>query len=66
MHKKFLLLVMCTFAFPVYPADDSYIVVPLQAGIIYRNEDDHEIGYTVRDERGTELSAWFFKKCFMH
>lgn len=53
---------MCTLAFSVYAADDSYVVVPLQARVIYKNEDDQEIGYTVRDERGTELSACFFKK----
>jgi hypothetical protein len=66
MNKKFLLLVMCTLAFSVYAADDSYVVVPRQAGVIYKNEDDQEIGYTVRDERGTELSAWFFKKDYTY
>ncbi|MFS8507334.1 MAG: hypothetical protein LVQ75_04575 [Candidatus Babeliales bacterium] len=65
-NKKFLLLVMCTLAFSVYAADDSYVVVPRQAGVIYKNEDDQEIGYTVRDERGTELSAWFFKKDYTY
>ncbi len=66
MNKKFLLLVMCAFAFSVYAADDSYVVVHRQAGVIYKNEDDQEIGYTVRDERGTELSVWFFKKDYTY
>lgn len=66
MNMKFLLLVMCAFAFSVYAADDSYVVVHRQAGVIYKNEDDQEIGYTVRDERGTELSAWFFKKDYTY
>jgi hypothetical protein len=62
MKKRNLLLGAFVFVGSICAADDSYVVVPRQAGVIYKNEDDQEIGYTVRDERGTELSVWFFKR----
>jgi hypothetical protein len=53
---------MCVSTFSVYAAYDSYVVVDLEPGTVYKYENDFKIDYKVRDERGTELSVSFFKK----